>query len=225
MSVPAAVVARMRVAFFTRSSTFCDSRSTRSKSARMPWHIISGVILTMCAWRMWRRLTTSVICIRDCNSLGCTCTAKMETCEVSMSASTAWGMSTSGLGARSSSTNAFHWHPRLASSWPSAAAIGSVTRSVINVTFSAAAMRRQVVTAERAPGSELGGIAEREKMLSGLGHALIIGPHSKRSRAHGPYSEGTGKFIEMKRTSADFVQPPSPKMSYMLGSPLISHSA
>jgi hypothetical protein len=143
MSVPAAVVARMRVAFFTRSSTFCESRSTRLKSARMPWHMISGVMLTMCAWRMWRRFTTSVICMRECSSLACTCTAKMETCEVSMSSSTAAGMSTSGRGARSSSTNTFHGQPRSASCAPRAAAIGSVARSVISVTFSAIRVNAQ----------------------------------------------------------------------------------
>jgi len=30
-------------------------------------------------------VTTSVICMRECSSLACTCTAKMETCEVSIS--------------------------------------------------------------------------------------------------------------------------------------------
>ena len=123
----------------------------------MPWHMISGVMLTMCAWRMWRRLTTSVICMRECSSLGCTCTAKIDTWLVSMSASTAAGMSVSGRGARSSRMNAFHAHPRSASCAASAAAMGSVTRSVMSVTFSSGAMRRQVVTAERAPGTKSAG--------------------------------------------------------------------
>jgi hypothetical protein len=39
-------------------------RSMARKSALMPWVMISGVMLTIWAWRMRRRLTTSVICIR-----------------------------------------------------------------------------------------------------------------------------------------------------------------
>jgi hypothetical protein len=82
----------------------------------------------MCAWRMCRRFTMSVICMRERSSLVCTCTAKMETCEVSMSASTAAGISISGRGAKSSSTKTFHGQPRSASCVPKAAAIGSVAR-------------------------------------------------------------------------------------------------
>ena len=120
MFVPAAVVARMRVAWRTRVKTCWHSRSTKLKSARMPWHMISGVMLTMWAWRMWRRLTMSVICMREWSSLGWTWTAKRETWEVSMSARTGAGMSARGRGARSSRRKAFHGQPT-ASSWAASA--------------------------------------------------------------------------------------------------------
>ena len=72
----------------------------------MPSHMICGVMLTMCAWRMRRRFTMPVICMRDCSSLGCTCTAKTDTWLCSISAAMAAGKSTSGRGASSSSMNA-----------------------------------------------------------------------------------------------------------------------
>ncbi len=43
-------------------------------------------------------------------------------------------------------------HPRSASCAAIEAAMGSVTRSVMSVTFSSGWIRRQVKTAERAPG-------------------------------------------------------------------------
>ena len=45
----------------------------------MPWHMISAVMLTMWAWRILRRLTTSVICMRLWSSFCWTWTAKIET--------------------------------------------------------------------------------------------------------------------------------------------------
>src|SRR5579862_8252450 len=123
----------------------------------MPWHMISGVMLTMWAWRMRRRLTTSVICMRERSSLGWTWTAKMETWLDSMSARTGAGMSVSGRGAKSSRMKAFQVQPR-AESWAAIeAAMGAVAWSVMTVTFSPGAMRRQVVTAERAPGANSAG--------------------------------------------------------------------
>ena len=44
------------------------------------------VMLTMCAWRIWRRLTMSVICMREPSSFACACAAKMLTCARSRSA-------------------------------------------------------------------------------------------------------------------------------------------
>ena len=74
-----------------------------------------------------------------------------------MSARTAAGMSVSGRGARSSRMKAFQGQPRAASCAAMEAAMGSVTRSVMRVTFSSGWMRRQVVTAERAPGMNSAG--------------------------------------------------------------------
>lgn len=52
---------------------------------------------------------------------------------------------------------AFHWQPISASCAARAAAMGEVTVSVMRVTFSLGAMRRQVVTAERAPAMNSAG--------------------------------------------------------------------
>ena len=104
MSVPAAVVARTTFATLASSQIFWLSRSTSRKSARMPFFMISAVMLTMWAWRMPRRFTTSVICIRVFNSFICACTAKMLTWLDSISSSTWGGMSVNGRGAYSSST-------------------------------------------------------------------------------------------------------------------------
>jgi hypothetical protein len=66
-------------------------------------------------------------------------------------------MSMSGRGAKPSRMNALNGQPRSASWAAMAAAMGSVTRSVMSVTLSSAWMRRQVKTAERAPGMNSGG--------------------------------------------------------------------
>ena len=131
-----AVVARTYVALRTLSSTAWLSRSTALKSARIPCVIISGVIFTMCAWRIRRRFTTSVICIRLFSSFGCTSTAKMLTCELSISSSTSAGIPSSGRFANSSSTNEFQAQSSSSNSTAIEAAICKQLRSVISVTFS-----------------------------------------------------------------------------------------
>jgi len=110
-------------------------------------------MFTMCACRIRRRFTTSVICMRERNSFRCTCTAKTLTSDDSMSARISRGISVSGRGARSSSTNPFQWHPACSSSRASEAAISTVARSVISVTFSSGWTRRHVRIAARAPGA------------------------------------------------------------------------
>ena len=143
------------VADFSR--TAWERRSMARKSARMPWVMISAVMLTMWAWRMRRRLTTSVICIRLWSSLGWTSTAKMLTWEVSMSARTVAGISVSGRGARASRTKAFQTQPMRSSSLAREAAMVRQRSSVMRVTFSDGWIRRQVVTALWAPGMKSAG--------------------------------------------------------------------
>ena len=106
MSVPAGLVARISRAAEAICQTCVLMRSTSSKSARMPSSMMRRSMFTMCAWRILRRLTTSVICMRVRNSLGCAFTAKMLTSLVSMSSRISAGMSVSGRGARSSRTKA-----------------------------------------------------------------------------------------------------------------------
>ena len=90
----------------------------------------------MCACRILRRFTMSVICMRDFSSLRCTRTAKMLTWLVSMSAAISGGSSISGRGARSSSTNALNGEPTCSSSCAMLAAISRQALSVMSVTFS-----------------------------------------------------------------------------------------
>src|SRR5215469_13222511 len=123
----------------------------------MPSRMICGVMFTMCACRMRRRFTTSVICIRERSSFACTCTAKIDTSDDSISVRISAGISVRGRGARSSSTNPAHLHPSRSSSCAIAAPIVSVAKSVISVTFSSGLIRKQVVTAERAPGVKSAG--------------------------------------------------------------------
>jgi len=106
ISVPAGLVARISRATLASSNTCWLIRSTSSKFARMPSSMMRRSIFTMCACRIWRRFTTSVICMRVRSSFCCAFTAKMLTWLVSISPSTSAGMFASGRGARSSSTNA-----------------------------------------------------------------------------------------------------------------------
>ncbi len=78
----------------------------------------------------------SVICMRDFSSFCCTRTAKMLTWLVSMSAAISGGSSTSGRGARSSSTKALKGEPTCSSSCAMLAAMSRQTLSVMSVTFS-----------------------------------------------------------------------------------------
>src|SRR5213594_4155634 len=98
----------------------------------------------------------SVICMREPSSLVCTCTAKMLTWLVSMSAAIGAGSSTRGRGATSSSTNARNDAPTSAISRARLAAISRQVWSVMSVTFSAGSMARQTRTAFRAPGVSSG---------------------------------------------------------------------
>ncbi len=102
----------------------------------MPSCMMRASLLTMWAWRIFRRFTTSVICMRVLSSFGWAWTAKMETWLDSMSSRIAGGISASGRGARSSSTKARKGAPALSSSAARLAAISAVARSVISVTFS-----------------------------------------------------------------------------------------
>ncbi len=106
ISVPAGLVARISRAALAICQTCVLMRSTSAKSARMPSSMMRRSMFTMCAWRILRRFTTSVICMRVRSSFACAFTAKMLTSLVSISSSTARGMSVSGRGARSSSINA-----------------------------------------------------------------------------------------------------------------------
>ena len=77
------------------------------KSARMPSSMICRLMFTMCACRIFLRFTTSVICMRDCNSLLCACTAKdADVRLVSRSSRISCGSSVRGRLANSSSTKA-----------------------------------------------------------------------------------------------------------------------
>ena len=133
----------------------------------MPWVMISPVMSTMWAWRMRRRLTTSVICMREWVSLGWASTAKIEACELSMSSSTSAGMAAIGRGASASRTKAFHVQPTRSSSATIDAAICMHASSVMRVTFSAGPMCRQVVTALRAPVEYSGGKGTRRRSKMG----------------------------------------------------------
>ena len=53
------------------SMSFCERRSTSTKSAHMPSTMICRLMLTMCPWRMWRGLMTSIICMRVRSSPVC----------------------------------------------------------------------------------------------------------------------------------------------------------
>ena len=64
-ALPPFVVARTSFALRTMSITFVLSRSTLWKSARMPSSIIWRLMLTMWPWRIFRRLTMSVSCMRE----------------------------------------------------------------------------------------------------------------------------------------------------------------
>ena len=108
-------------------------------------------IFTMWAWRILRRFTTSVICMRVRNSFCCAFTAKMLMALDSISSKTAAGMSVSGLRASSSKTHALNSTPRSSNSWTRLAPISRHARSVIRVTFSSGWMRRQDRTAFLAP--------------------------------------------------------------------------
>ena len=119
-------------------------RSTSSKSARMPSSMIRRSMFTMWAWRILRRFTTSVICMRVRSSLACAFTAKMLTWLVSMSSRTARGMSPSGP------RRQVFQHPgvvaqarRSSSLRQRRARSREHARSVISVTFSSGWMRRQ----------------------------------------------------------------------------------
>jgi hypothetical protein len=101
--VPAGVLARTSAVARAISITFKLMRSTSRKSARMPSHMICLVMLTMCAWRICRRVTTSVICMRERSSWACAWAAKMLTWLLSRSSITGRGISASGRGATSSS--------------------------------------------------------------------------------------------------------------------------
>src|SRR6266403_1082515 len=155
-SVPAAVFARICLATRTRSATFALRRSTLRKSARIPSSMICRLMFTMCACRIFSRFTTSVICMRDFNSLVCACTAKMLTWLVSRSSTIGSGKSVSGRAATSSSTQELWRQPTASSSCTSAAAISSVISSVMTVTFSDGCTRRHTCTAFRAPGVSSG---------------------------------------------------------------------
>ena len=67
-SLPPVVVARTSFALRTMSITFGLRRSTLWKSARMPSSIICRLMFTMWAWRILRRLTMSVSCMRELSS-------------------------------------------------------------------------------------------------------------------------------------------------------------
>src|SRR5205085_1712845 len=56
---------------------------------------ICRLMFTICAWRILRRFTTSVIWMRDRNSLVCACTAKIETWLFSRSTTISRGKSIS----------------------------------------------------------------------------------------------------------------------------------
>ena len=154
----------------------------------MPSHMICGVMLTMWAWRMWRRFTTSVICMREPELIGLHLTAKMDTWEVSMSARTAAGILVSGRGARSSSTKPFQRQPHDSSSCAMEAAMASVARSAISVTFSSGWMRRQVMTAERAPGANSAGKSSESRWAAVSSMDASKSP-VKRNRNSDAYSE------------------------------------
>jgi hypothetical protein len=98
----------------------------------------------------------SVICMRDFSSLRCTCTAKMLTSLVSMSAAISGGRSVSGRGARSSSTKALKGEPSCAKFLRDAG--GDFAAGVVRDErdLLAGLMRRQVLTALRAPGESSG---------------------------------------------------------------------
>ncbi len=154
-SVPAAVLARTCFARRTISTTLVLMRSTFRKSARMPSSMICWSILTMWAWRILRRFTTSVICIRDRSSLACACTAKMLTSLVSRSSTISRGRSLSGRGELLQnpcfvrSAEIFQFVNEARSDFT-----GRVIRD--DVTFSPGWMRRHTLTALRAPGVSSG---------------------------------------------------------------------
>ena len=169
MLVPAGVVARISRAALAMRHTCVLMRSTSSKSARMPSSMMRRSIFTMWAWRILRRFTTSVICMRVRSSLACARTAKMLTWLVSISSSTAGGISVSGRGARSSRIQALYAAPRRSSSRARAAAISWQAWSVMSVTFSSGWMRRQCDHGVARAGREFG--VEREGLqLFAAGH-------------------------------------------------------
>ncbi len=105
--MPAGEVARTLRALVTSAITLALSASTLRKSARIPSSMICRLMFTMCACRMRRRLTMSVICMRERSSFRWTRDAKMLTWLFSMSAAIAAGRSVSGRGATSSRMNAW----------------------------------------------------------------------------------------------------------------------
>ena len=115
-------------------------------------------MLTMCAWRMRRRLTMSVICMREPSSLGCACAAKMLTCALLHV-----GGDRRPAGRRSGRARDVLEHEQpvrradgldLARRAPRA--MSRQARSVITVTRSCGCTFRQTRIALRAPGCKLG---------------------------------------------------------------------